>query len=193
MAKRRNSRADILADIERVRIEKGEARKEAQRLEATGAEARVCEEAGADGKKRVVVRARRVDVFQILLEKRALSQDSFNAVRDYEHDVSVALGHTTPERRPDYIRASQEGAPGQSISQAQIEASARVAWVESRLPPRDLRLLDALIATTAIQGQWRMTVEAITLERRDEAQTAAVRLMADNLRDIRAAPRKRAA
>lgn len=194
--KGRATRAEILADIERQRLEKAAARREANRLAVTGAEVRVVEdrqeqEAGP-AKKAYVVRARRVDVFQHLLERQALAQDSFDAVRAYEHDVSVALGHTMPERRPDHIRGSETGAPGQNISQAQVEASRRMQWVRDRLPPRDFRLLEHLLVNgSASKGQWRKTVEVITGERMDHAQTAAVRLMADNVRDIRQAMPRR--
>lgn len=194
--KGRATRAEILADIERQRLEKAAARREANRLAVTGAEVRVVEEReeqeAGPAKKAYVVRARRVDVFQHLLERQALAQDSFDAVRAYEHDVSVALGHTTPERRPDHIRGSETGAPGQNISQAQVEASRRMQWVRDRLPPRDFRLLEHLLINgSAHKGQWRKTVEVITGERMDHAQTAAVRLMADNVRDIRQAMPRR--
>lgn len=194
--KGRATRAEILADIERQRLEKAAARREANRLAVTGAEVRVVEEREEQetgpAKKAYVVRARRVDVFQHLLERQALAQDSFDAVRAYEHDVSVALGHTTPERRPDHIRGSETGAPGQNISQAQVEASRRMQWVRDRLPPRDFRLLEHLLINgSAHKGQWRKTVELITGERMDHAQTAAVRLMADNVRDIRQAMPRR--
>lgn len=172
------------------------ARAEVRRLRNVGAEARLVEENEKqdDGttRKRFVVRARHIDVFQHLLERQALAQDSFDAVRSYEHDVSVALGHTTPERRPDHIRGSETGAPGQNISQAQIEASRRMQWVRDRLPPRDFRLLEHLLVNgSAARGQWRKTVETITGERMDHAQTAAVRLMADNVRDVRQAMPRR--
>lgn len=194
--KGRATRAEILADIERQRLEKAAARREANRLAVTGAEVRVVEERqeqeAGPAKKAYVVRARRVDVFQHLLERQALAQDSFDAVRAYEHDVSVALGHTMPERRPDHIRGSETGAPGQNISQAQVEASRRMQWVRDRLPPRDFRLLEHLLVNgSASKGQWRKTVEVITGERMDHAQTAAVRLMADNVRDIRQAMPRR--
>ncbi|WP_427793089.1 hypothetical protein [Brevundimonas diminuta] len=48
-------------------------------------------------------------------------------------------------RRPDHIRGSEIGAPGQNISQAQVEASRRMQWVRDRLPPRDFRLLEHLL------------------------------------------------
>lgn len=188
MAKPRQSRADILAGIERRRIETAVARKEAMRLESTGAEAKVVEEKDEDGKTRVFVRARRIDVFQLLHERGALPQDHFNAVRDHEGDMATAMGWNTPERRPDHIRASVEGAPGQNVSQAMIEASRMVQWVETMLPPRDASLLKALLhENDANCGRWRGTVERVTGESRDEAHAVAIRAMCANLKDVREA------
>lgn len=181
---KRQSKADILAGIEARRIETAQARQEAQRLEATGAEARVVEEKDDKGRTRVVVRARRIDVFQLLRERDAIPQESFDAIRDYEADVSTAMGWNTPERRPDYIRGSQEGAPGQNVSQTMIEASDRLAWVEFMLTTRDWRLLSALLhENDGSLTRWRETVERITGETRDPA--TVVRYMAANLKDVR--------
>jgi hypothetical protein len=186
MAKAKQSKAEILAGIERRRIETAAARREAFRLESTGAEAKVCEEKDDDGKTRIIVRARRIDVFQLLHERGALPQDSFNAVRDHEADVATAQGFNTPERRPDHIRASVEGAPGQNITQAMIEASRMVQWVESMLTTRDALLLKALLhENDANCGRWRGTVERITGESRDDAHAVAIRYMAANLKDVR--------
>jgi len=186
MAKAKQSKAEILAGIERRRIETAAARREALRLESTGAEAKVCEEKDDDGKTRIIVRARRIDVFQLLYERGALAQDHFNAVRDHEADVATAQGLNTPERRPDHIRASVEGAPGQNITQAMIEASRMVQWVESMLTTRDARLLTALLhENDANCGRWRGTVERITGESRDDAHAVAIRCMAANLKDVR--------
>lgn len=186
MAKAKQSRAEILAGIERRRIETAAARREAMRLESTGAEARVCEEKDEDGKTRIVVRARRIDVFQLLLERGALPQESFDAVRAYETDLATAQGFNTPERRPDHIRASVEGAPGQNITQAMIEASRMVQWVEAMLTTRDAQLLKALLhENDANCGRWRGTVERITGETRDESHAVAIRCCAANLRDVR--------
>ena len=196
MAKPRQSKAEILARIELRRLETAIARREAQRLRDTGATANVEEEEYKDtvGKvrKRVIVRASRKDVFLLLNEKRdkngnpALPHDLFNAVRAHESDVATALGWNTPERRPDHIRASVEGAPGQNVSQAMIEASRMVQWVETMLTTRDAKLLKALLHENDVNcGRWRGTVERITGETRDEAHAVAIRAMCANLKDVR--------
>lgn len=186
MARAKQSKAEILAGIERRKSETAAARREAMRLEATGAEARIVEEKDDDGRTRVIVRARRIDVFQLLHERGALPLESFNAVRDHEADMATAMGWNTPERRPDHIRASVEGAPGQNVSQAMIEASRMVQWVEAMLTTRDASLLKALLhENDANCGRWRGTVEGITGESRDEAHAVAIRAMCANLRDVR--------
>lgn len=186
MARRKESRADILAKMEGRRLETAAARAEALRLLATGAEARVVDEKQHDGTTKVVVRARRIDVFQLLLERGALPQESFDAVRDYEADLATSMGWNTPERRPDHIRASTEGAPGQNVTQAMIDASRMVRWVEVMLTTRDWKLLEALLTENdGNLGRWRETVTRITGEHRDEAHAVSVRAMAANLKDVR--------
>lgn len=163
--------------------EKAANRAETARLKAQGAEV-MNDPAGR------IVRARRIDAFQLLLERNALPQESFDAVRAYEADVATAMGWNTPERRPDHIRASVEGAPGQNVTQAMIEASRMVGWVESQMTTRDLKLLKALLhENDANVGRWRGTVQAITGETRDECHAAAIRAMCANLKDVRASYR----
>ena len=196
MARAKQSKAEILAGIERRKIETAAARREAMRLESTGAEARIVEEKDDDGRTRVIVRARRIDVFQLLHERGALPQESFNAVREYEVAVATACGFNTPERRPDHIRSSQSGPPGQNVGDLQVDASRTVAWVERSLTTRDHRLLKALLhENDANIGRWRGTVEAITGETREENHACAIRSMAANLKDVmdREPPRQKMA
>lgn len=185
-AKTRAQREQALRDAQARALSKKAAREEADRLASTGAEASVEMSKDDKGKVVYVTRARRVDVFQHLLERRALSQEAFEAIRAYEADLATAAGANTPERRPDHIRASTEGAPGQNISQRQIEASKRVQFIDDRLSPRDLKLLTALLHEgSGYLQQWRATVQAVTGERNEAAQTARVRAMAENVADIR--------
>lgn len=181
MAKRRKheTRAEVLAKLEAHRRKQAEAKGDLARLIATGAEAELIEAGTA-------VRARRIDVFQLLFERGSLTQEQFDAVRDHEADMATAMGWNTPERRPDHIRASIEGAPGQNISQAMVDASRMLEWVDKRLPTRDLALLKALLhENDANCGRWRGTVEKVTGESRDEAHSVAIRAMVENLRDVR--------
>lgn len=175
MSRRKPSKPrDVLTPEERAAI-----KAEVTRLKAAGAEVALDRE----GK---IVRARRIDVFQLLLERDAIPQDSFDAVRAYETDLATAQGFNTPERRPDHIRSTSPGAPGQNITQAMIDASRMVVWVETMLTTRDAALLKALLhENDANCGRWRGTVERVTGESRDDAHAVAIRAMAANLKDVR--------
>lgn len=184
--KKRKSRSEILAELEEHRAEKAAARREGDRLRATGAEVRIVEEKQDDGRTKTVVRARRIDVFQLLFERGSLPQESFDAVRGHETDLATANGWNTPERRPDHVRGSTEGAPGQNITQAMIDASHAVRWVEGCLSVRDWRLLcDLLTDAGGSLTRWRATVERHTNETDDRVHAAVIRSMAANLKDVR--------
>ena len=94
------------------------------------------------------------------------------------------MGHNSPERRPDYIRASSDGAPGQNISQAMILASHRARWVRDRLSATDMRLLDTLRMNAP--AHWHQIVQMVTGEVNDDAHAPRVRAMAENVRDAMA-------
>lgn len=177
--RRRKTKAEVLAGLQDFARKRAEANADYRRLISTGCEAQLIEQGTA-------VKARRIDVFQLLIERRALDQDAFDAVRAYEEDLAMAQGYLTPERQIDHIRGSTEGAPGQNITQYAIDASKRLQWVRDRMSRRDYRLLEALLNDhSAILSRWRHTVQEITGENRDECQAAAVRAMAENLRDVR--------
>lgn len=172
------------AESMRLRLEQVAARAERDRLKAQGVDAVVVTEADDAGIKRWVAKGQRKDVFKLLLDRRALSQDGFNAIRRYEEALDTSMGHNTPERRPDHIRATVEGAPGQNISQAMILASHRTRWIRDRLSDTDRRLLDALRLNAP--GQWRVVVQMITGETNDKAHAPRVRALADNVQSAHA-------
>lgn len=178
MTKRKKQKpADIAARLEKLARARGEAMREKLRLESTGAEAEIV----GDGTE---VRARRIDVFQLLLERKAIPLSDFNAVRLYEQDVALSMGWETPERG-EFVNRSCEGAPGQNITQAMIEASRRVEWVRAWLSQRDYALLTGLLEDHgALLTRWRNTVSRVTGEHREECHAAAIRAMAANLRDV---------
>ena len=185
MTKRKETPAQILAKLESAR-QLAAARREVARIESIGATAKVAREHQPDGTIQWVARGRRIDVFQLLLERKAIPQDSFNAVRAYEEDLATKAGMNTPERRPDHIRGSQSGPPGQNVGDIQMDAYDRCKWVEDRLTTRDWRLLSALLhENDGSPERWRDTVRRITGEMRDEAHAAAVRHAAANLKDVR--------
>lgn len=173
------------AEDMRLRLERAAARVERDRLAATGVEVEIVTEERTDQNgrrtKHWVAKGQRKDVFRVLLDRRALDQSGFDAIRRYEEALDTAMGHNTPERRPDHIRATVEGAPGQNISQAQILASHRVRWVEDRLPTNDMRLLTTLRLNAP--GQWHKVVQMVTGEVNDDCHAPRIRAMAENVRD----------
>lgn len=180
-----------------------EATENASTIRARRAEARRLREQGCavtvDPATSEVLGARRADVFSSLSEHRAkperegqlgrpgLDPRVLQAFRDHEADVHLALGAEAGERRPDHIRASVVGAPGQNVSDAMVDAGERVRATLARLIPSDAKLLNALMRPgAAFVPVWRETVRVVTGETRAEAQAARVRSLGENLAARRA-------
>lgn len=168
-------------------------RAEAARLKAQGGEVNIDKTTG------LIAGAWRKDVFTILRAKRgkpcegwpkgrpALGQRAFDAFRAHEADLHLSAGAAGNERRPDFIRASVEGAPGQAVSKAALDAGRRVRETVKRMSPRDAGLLsDLMDGEKALAAHWRKTVQSSTGETREEAQTACVRSLGENLHWARA-------
>lgn len=184
MSRRRKKPYDPAEDT-RLRLEQADARAERERLRPLGVDVVVVTETDKEtGIKHWVAKGQRKDVFLVLLERRAIDMAAFDAIRRYEEDLATAEGHNTPERRPDHIRASVEGAPGQNISQRQILASHRVRWVEGRLSSADMKLLTMLRLNPP--AQWRNVVQTVTGEFNDDCHAPRIRAMAENVRDAHA-------
>lgn len=163
-------------DIAARKRERAEAQAEKVRLEAQGVTVTI------DGPTGKISRAHRSDVFHTLLERKALSLEAHDAFRAHETTVHTAAGWETPERRPDHIRASTEGAPGQNITQRMIDAGRLEAFTLAALSPADAKLLDGLMQPgAALAGRWHYTVERITGETRPECKAARIRALGDNL------------
>lgn len=100
-----------------------ERRSEAARLKAQGADV------NADKRTGEILGAWRRDVFTILRNRHgkptdgfpkgrpALSQRAYEAFRGHETDIHLSEGASGGDRRPDFIRATCEGAPGQNVTQ----------------------------------------------------------------------------
>lgn len=163
-------------------------RAEIARLKAQGAEV------NADKRTSEILGAWRQDVFTVLRGRKgkpsaeypkgkpALSQRSYEAFRAHEADIQLAAGASGGERRPDYIRSTTAGPPGQNITQEAIDAATRVKKTLQHLCPSDARLLSILMTgEKALAKNWRATVEAETGETADEGQTARIRALGENL------------
>lgn len=181
MTKRRKKPHDP-AESSRLMAEAAAARSERDRLKPLGVDVVVVTETDKEtGQKHWVAKGRRKDVFRVLLDRRALDQAGFDAIRRYEAALDTAMGHNTPEHGPDHIRASVEGAPGQNIGQVQILASHRVRWIEDRLSTNDKRLLTTLRLNHP--AQWHAVVQMVTGEFNDDCHAPRIRAMAENVRD----------
>ncbi len=172
------------AEDMRLRLEQAAARAERDRLKGQGIDALVVAEWDENKVKHWVAKGNRKDVFRVLLDRRAIDQNAFDAIRRYEEALDTSMGHNSPERRPDFIRASADGAPGQNISQAMILASHRARWVRDRLSATDMRLLDTLRMNAP--AHWHQIVQMVTGEVNDDAHAPRVRAMAENVRDAMA-------
>lgn len=163
-------------------------RSEIARLRAQGADVNV------DKRTSEILGAWRRDVFTILRNRHgkptdgfpkgrpALSQRAYEAFRGHETDIHLSEGASGGDRRPDFIRATCEGAPGQNVTQEAIDAAGRVKKTLMGLSPTDARLLTALMTgEKALARNWRQTVEAETGETADESQAARIRALGENL------------
>lgn len=168
-------------------------RAEAARLKAQGAEVNL------DPQTKEIRGAWRKDVFETLRNKRgkpevkgqlgrqALPERAYDAYRGHERDLHVSMGVSNPDRRPDFIKATGEGAPGQNVTAEMLDAAHRVRETMRRLPAPDASLLAALMTgENALAKNWRAVVAAETGERQDEAQAARIRALGANLCDVRA-------
>lgn len=148
-------------------------RAERRELEARGLAVNV------DPRTQEITAVWRPDCFTLLLKGRP---DEMSAVQWLEELIRTAAGENGQERRPDFIRGSCEGAPGQTIGQVMIEASRTLAAVEGAMPPLQLRMLFELLKPDqALVTRWRQVVERCTREVNPHAQSAAVRAACSTL------------
>lgn len=117
-----------------------------------------------DGK---ICAGQRFDCFSTLLRDRP---QEAQAVAWLEELIRTAEGENGRERRPDFIRASSEGAPGQNVTGEMIDAGETLAVVVESLRPWELRLLFELLrpdaalenGTVHSPASWRQVTTRIT-------------------------------
>lgn len=127
-----------------------------------------------DPRTEEVLGAVRYDCFSVLLRN---DPDTLGSVRWLEDLMRTASGENTQERRPDFIRGSSEGAPGQNVTQRMIDASADLEVVWASLRPWEAKLLRELLEPDAavvgsmsaptregkaLLTRWREVVERVT-------------------------------
>ena len=151
-----------------------ERRAERRELEARGITVNV------DSRTEEITARYRADCFTMLLKGRPEEQA---ALQWLDELLRTASGEKGAERRPDFIRGSAEGAPGQNVSQAMIDADAYLVVVTEALPPQCARMLFELLKPdAALEGQWRPVVKRCTGEINPVAQGVAVRMACGQLR-----------
>jgi len=172
---------------------------EQSKIAARRAERRELESRGIavniDPRDETITARWRPSCFQLLL--RHNHQREQGAVDWLEDLMRTAAGENSVERTPDFIRATGEGAPGQNVSQAMIDASRALQVVRAGLRPWEWSLLHALLRPdAALLTRWREQVRAITGEVNDQAQGARVRAACEALLFVKGEierPRKQAA
>lgn len=133
----------------------------------------------ADPRDAKILAVWRPDCFTLLLKGRTEEQ---GAVTWLETLIRTASGENGQERRPDYIRGSAEGAPGQNVSQAMIDADLYLVAATEALTPQNARMLLALLCPdAALEHRWRAVVQRCTGETNPQAQGAAVRAACSQL------------
>ena len=121
----------------------------------------------------------RLNCFNTLLPAKCQERD---AVDWLEELVRTANGENAQERRPDHVRASNDGPPGQNISDAMIQASIRLEVVMENMAPQHGRMLMELLKPDAdLITRWRGVVERCTGETHSHAQAATVRAACTSL------------
>jgi len=134
------------------------------------------------GPRGEVTRAHRLDVFDRLHARGALSDIAVGAVRRLQEDMGEL--HRTGLGVRDFApRVDVRARPG-AFAERRLRAGERVQAALELAGPVSARLLRSLCETPAILGQnldWRVVVEIETGERLPDAQGAALRAATENL------------
>jgi hypothetical protein len=125
-------------------------------------------------------RARRSDVFDLLLARGRLSQRAFDAVRRLERDIALlhrgSAGVGGYEPRVDRARSAD------AFNDVRLDAGRRIEAALALAGPASANLLRALLEEAPAQGcDWRAVIERHCGERLADAQGAVLRLACENL------------
>jgi hypothetical protein len=127
------------------------------------------------------VRARRLDVFDALSGRGALSPAALTAVRRLQDDT--ALLHRAAGGVAAYAPRIDRSVPMDGPTDARLRAGERVQAALGRAGPVSARLIAALLEPAALGhgADWREVVARETGERLADAQAAALRAACENL------------
>lgn len=129
-----------------------------------------------------IIVTQRLDVFALLHSRKSLTQTQLDAVRRLEEKQAIANGHERPEQSFDRVDKSSEGAPGQNVTQAMIDAQRDLSIIYVTTGGKSAELLIALTQPQeAILTRWRPTVQRVTGEHDERVQAAMIRAACENL------------
>ena len=129
-----------------------------------------------------IIVTQRLDVFDLLMSRKSLTQPQVDAVRRLEQKQALAYGHERPEQSFDRVDKSSEGAPGQNVTQAMIDAQRDLSIIYVTTGGKSAELLMALTQPQeAILTRWRPTVQRVTGEHDERVQAAMIRAACENL------------
>lgn len=129
-----------------------------------------------------IIVTQRLDVFALLHSRKSLTETQLYAVRRLEEKQAVAYGHERPEQSFDRVDKSSEGAPGQNITQAMIDAQADLRTIYLTTGGKSSELLIALTQPQeGILTRWRDTVAKVTGEKDEDVHAAMIRSACENL------------
>lgn len=168
MPRKKKARPFDPAAAERHKVER-----EADREMATAIKAQPSTAINKDPHTGRLTGAWRLNCFNTLLAQNSPERSAVDWLDDL---IRTAAGENGHERRPDFIRASNDGAPGQNVSAAMIAAGEVLQAVQEAMAPAQVRMLFELLKPDAdLLTRWRAVVERCTGETHDHAQGAAVR------------------
>jgi hypothetical protein len=139
-----------------------------------------------------VVRARRQDVFDLMVARGRLSPAAFDALRQLQSDV--ARLHAMAGGVSAYSERIDRSGFDQSITDARRRSSDRIDAMLALAGPANARLLLAICESAAALGpsmNWRTLVERETGEHLADAQGAVLRAACENLAEALAMLRRR--
>ena len=139
-----------------------------------------------------VMRARRHDVFDLMVARGRLSQAAFDALRQLQNDV--ARLHAMAGGVSAYAERIDRSGLDQSTTDARRRSSERINAMLALAGPANARLLLAICESAAALGPsmtWRALVERETGEHLADAQGAILRAACENLAEASAMLRRR--
>jgi len=120
-------------------------------------------------------RGRRLDVFDLFRERRAIEEAHYLAVRRLEADIHLAAGVAGTSEAREFV---QGGGCQERVTQRMVDAHGRVVVLTGMMGRDVSELLLVLLSPIqrgAVLTRWRREVERITGARSDDTQADKIR------------------